>query len=69
VVAEGGIDAGMAGQSQDGDGETDLEPFDFAVPAFPFGFGDAGAIRLSWILAMPGRWAGERPVHAAAQAA
>ena len=41
-----------------GAGETDLESFGFAVPAFALGFGDA-AIRLWWISAMRGRWAGE----------
>jgi len=49
-------------------GQADLESFGFAVPAFAFGFGDAGD-QVVMNLYDAGPLGGRGPVHAAAQAA
>ena len=51
-----------------GAGQADLESFGFAVPAFAFGFGDAGD-QVVVDLCDAGPLGGRGPVHAAAQAA
>jgi hypothetical protein len=48
-----------------GAGETDLESFSFAVPAFPFSFGDAGnqvVANLSDARPLGGRWPAQAAV-------
>ena len=51
-----------------GSGEADLESFDFAGPAFAFGFGDAGDEVVA-DLGDAGPLGGVGPVHAASKAA
>src|SRR5689334_22627130 len=69
VDGGGGVGAPVnLGEFVAGAGQADLESFGFAVPAFAFGFGDAGD-QVVVDLGDAGPLGGRGPVHAAPQAA